>query len=576
MTTPLPQAAVTLRAALEERADSMSSAAQMALSFLTEQGTLETAHRDLIRVQESALAVYRTVHEQLTVKHFTAVGKPPHEEMQRIRHDLRSMLQNVLLRCEMVAEDTALPQPLHEELSNIREHARACVAAINTSRDAEPAEDVTPHLLGAIEEIPPSVDAPVPADSASAHILVADDSANSREMLGRFLTRLGHTVMHATTGREAVTCAQAEEFDLILLDLVMPELNGFQVLDALRALGLLNHTPVILISGMDTEANAIRGIELGAEDFLPRPVDLKLLRARVNAVLERQRLRERELGQYFTPKLARHLLRHPEVLAAGRRAEVTVLFCDIVGFSRVSEKLGPEETIRWVGAVLTAMSACVMAEDGVLVDYTGDQIMALWGAPHPQEDHANRACRCAAGMLDALPALDECWREVVGQNTEVTIGINTGEAFVGNIGTPQKFKFGALGNTVNLASRVQSATKYVRARAIFTGSTKARLQDPVPSRRLGKVRVNNIAAPVELHELRAADDHSMQELTVSYESALASYERRELHATSALLGRMLVEFPQDGPSLLLMSRAVQEMLRNDSTAFDPVWTLPGK
>lgn len=575
MNAPLPKDATALRAALEEQADAMSSAAQMALAGLAEETGQAMVQKDLMRVQESALAIYSMVHEQLTARHFSTLTKSPSDELHRIRHDLRNLLQNVLLRCEMVAEEDTLPEVVREELTDIRRSARDCVAVLNSNRDAATTEDVTPHLL----EVPGNA-APLAvkasSQTAAANILVADDNASSREMLGRFLTRLGHSVTYASTGREALQCAQTDEPDLILLDLVMPELNGFEVLDALRSLGILSHTPVILISGMDTEVNAVHGIELGAEDFLPRPVDLKLLRARVNASLERLRLRERELAQYFTPKLARHLLRHPELLADGRSVEVTVLFCDIVGFSRVSEKLGPQGTIRWVGAVLTAMSGCVMEEDGVLVDYTGDQIMALWGAPHPQPDHADRACRCAAAMMAALPELDEVWREVIGQSTEVTIGINTGEAFVGNIGTPQKFKFGALGNTVNLASRVQSASKFVRARALLTGATKERLQEPVTSRRLGQVRVNNIAAPVELHELCVGLAPGMEKLTADYERALGCYERMELHASSALLGGVLMEFPKDGPALLLMSRTVQDMLRDDAAAFDPVWTLPGK
>jgi len=564
MSAPLPSTAAALRAALEEYADSMSSAAQLALESC---GPECGANRDLSRVQECAEAVYRIVHEQLSARHFAAVRTTAEEELHRIRHDLRNLLQSVLLRCELAGEDHGLPDHVRADIAGIHRCARDCVAALNQNREEMATGDVMAHPIVPEDALPATP--PAPGRAFPSRILVADDSAQSRELLTRFLTREGHTVITAANGVEALRCLQAEEFDLILLDILMPEMNGFEVLGELRRLGTLNCTPVILISGMDEETYAVRGIELGADDFLPRPVNLKLLRARVNSSLERQRLREQELAQFFTPKLARHLLRHPEILATGRSTEVSVLFCDIVGFSRVADRIGPDQTLHWLSAVLGAMSGCVMAEDGVLVDYTGDQIMALWGAPHDQPDHADRACRCATAMQHALPALSENWRGVTGQDTEVSIGISTGPAFVGNIGTEQKFKFGALGNVVNIASRVQGATKFVRAGVLFTGQTRARLQEQFPSRRLGRVRVNNIEAPVELHELSAGPSDKFRQLAAAYESALARCEAGDLESGSAQLCSLLEDFPDDGPSLLLMSRTI-------GADFDPVWTLPGK
>lgn len=567
MSAPLPSSAASLRAALEESADSMSSAAQLALESVAECGAEPGVRRDLQRVQECADAMYRIVHEQLSARHFAAVQTTAEEELHRIRHDLRNLLQSVLLRCELAGEEAALPEILRADIAGIHRSARACVAAVNDNRDAMATGDVTAHPAEPDDSFP-AVSA-APERAVPSRILVADDSAQSRELLTRFLTREGHTVTTAADGREALQCVQAREFDLILLDIQMPELNGFEVLVELRRLGTLACTPVILISGMDEETYAVRGIELGADDFLPRPVNLKLLRARVNSSLERQRLREQELAQYFTPQLARHLLRHPEILATGRSTEVSVLFCDIVGFSRVADRLGPDATLHWLSAVLGAMSDCVMAEDGVLVDYTGDQIMALWGAPQDQPDHADRALRCAAAMMRALPALNEEWNAITGQETAVSIGINTGAGFVGNIGTPQKFKFGALGNVVNIASRVQGATKFVRASVLFTEPSRRALRTPVASRRLGHVRVNNIEAPVELHELFATPQPDSARLAAGYEAALSKCETGDIETASALLCDLLEDFPDDGPSLLLVSRTI-------GADFDPVWTLPGK
>ena len=165
----------------------------------------------------------------------------------------------------------------------------------------------------------------------------------------------------------------------------------------------------------------------------------------------------------------------------------------------------------------------------------------------------------------------------VGFPTQVSVGINTGEAFVGNIGTPQKFKYGALGNTVNLASRVQGACKYARARVLVTGNTIDRLTGPLNNRRLGQIRVTNIAAPVHIHELApSTEDAAWQQLTREFSTALTLFEAGEFRKASSVLGSLLEEYPNDGPSLLLMSRAVTELLRHDSSKFDPVWELPGK
>src|SRR5262249_50804709 len=144
--------------------------------------------------------------------------------------------------------------------------------------------------------------------------------------------------------------------------------------------------------------------------------------------------------QFFTPELARYLAERPGMLD-GRDVEVTVLFADVRGFSAVSEKLGPAGTMEWIRDVLGALSVCVRDEGGVLVDYIGDELMARWGAPGEQPDHAAGACRAALAMRARVPVLNERWQPKVGEPLGVGIGIHTGTARVGNVGTPQKFKY---------------------------------------------------------------------------------------------------------------------------------------
>jgi adenylate cyclase len=280
-----------------------------------------------------------------------------------------------------------------------------------------------------------------------------------------------------------------------------------------------------------------------------------------------------QMEQFFTPSLSRELAARPDLLE-GRDCEVTVLVCDIRGFSRISERLQPATTLEWLRDVLGALSECVLDRDGVLVDYTGDEIMAMWGAPGDQPDHARIACEAAVAMIGRLPELNVRWQSVVQEPIGLGVGVNTGPARVGNTGSVRKFKYGPHGNMVNLASRVQGATKYLKSPVLITGPTRERLGDAFPTRRLCRVRVVNIGQPVELFQLALAADANWLRLKAQYEAALEVFERREFLKAMSILGPLMPDYPDDGPSGLLMGRAVEA--HQASGEYDPVWTLPGK
>jgi adenylate cyclase len=281
-----------------------------------------------------------------------------------------------------------------------------------------------------------------------------------------------------------------------------------------------------------------------------------------------------QFEQFFTPELARQLAVEPDLLE-GRDCEVTVLFCDIRGFSRFSETLGPAKTVQWVRDVMSALSDCVLAHHGVLVDYIGDELMAMWGAPENEPRHASLACKAGLDMLHCLPALNAQWSETLGGAMDLGIGINSGPARVGNTGSRHKFKYGPLGNTVNLASRVQGATKYLRARLLITGSTQARLAEDFAARRLCPVRVVNIGEPVILYELAPADQTGWLDLKQAYEQAFDAFQRGNFRQAAQIAANILATHPDDGPTIVLLSRAGQS-LASPGEVFDPVWELPGK
>jgi adenylate cyclase len=278
--------------------------------------------------------------------------------------------------------------------------------------------------------------------------------------------------------------------------------------------------------------------------------------------------------QFFTPELARRLLHQPDLLQ-GRDTVVTSLFCDVRGFSRISERLGPAGTMDWMGDVLSELSGCVRRHQGVLLDYVGDEVMAMWGAPDEQPDHAARACRAALDMLAGLPMLDQRWGARLGEPLALGIGINTGTARVGNTGSTHKFKYGPLGNTVNLASRVQGATRHLKCPLLITGETDAMLDESFVRRRLCRARVVNIAAPVDLYELALADRPGWASARVEYELALAEFERQQFRESALRLAGLRREQLDDGPALVLLSRAVNCMVE-EPVSFDPVWVLPSK
>ena len=190
---------------------------------------------------------------------------------------------------------------------------------------------------------------------------------------------------------------------------------------------------------------------------------------------EAARSMRNQFEQFFTPQLAK-LLEKDRGLLKPRDAETSVLFCDIRHFSRITESMSATETFEWINDVMTTLSECVLEFDGVLVDHIGDEIMAMWGAPVENPDHAKLACRAGLGMIRQLPELNQRWESKIGERIEIGIGINSGTVSAGNTGSRQKYKYGPLGHNVNLASRVEGVNKYLRTQMIVTGSTHVLLE----------------------------------------------------------------------------------------------------
>ncbi len=302
------------------------------------------------------------------------------------------------------------------------------------------------------------------------------------------------------------------------------------------------------------------------------------------------------LAGHFSSAIAEKLITNPELMD-GQDAEVSVLFCDIRGFSTVTEKLGAKKTIQWINDVLSELTQCVVDTDGVLVDYVGDELLAMWGAPVAQPDHARRAVDAALAMLAAIEVLRERWADILPQRFGAGIGVNTGTARVGNVGSQQRFKYGVLGNIVNVGSRLQAATKQLGVHCMISEATAqaaacedtstegiAGSSDESPegpprsfdwARRLAKLSVVGIEQPVDVYQLVHQPPSDWQRFCQEYEAALADFEELRFGEATRRLGELMQTHPGDRPCKLLLSKAVNH-LDEPIDGFSPVWELTQK
>lgn len=280
-----------------------------------------------------------------------------------------------------------------------------------------------------------------------------------------------------------------------------------------------------------------------------------------------------QFEQFFTPSLAKKLVNGGELLKASE-SEISVLICDVRNFSTISEHLSPTMISEWVQDVLSQLSEVVLECKGVVVDYVGDELIAMWGAPEHQPEHAEMACRCARKIMARMPSISDRWNEKIRHATHVGIGINTGQAFVGNTGSNIKFKYGPLGDTVNRAARVQGLTKYLKVDILITANTYKQLKDHDGIRRIGKARVVNIDEPIELFQV-LADPTTAHNVHANYESALAKLESGDLAEAGKLIKNIIDFDSPDHPTLLMFDEIIRRAISGQSSG-KYEWTFDRK
>lgn len=320
--------------------------------------------------------------------------------------------------------------------------------------------------------------------SAAGSVLVVDDDHLNRTLLARGLQREGHAVHLACDGEAGIAALERLDIDVVLLDILMPDLDGFEVLQRIKADPELRQVPVIMISGLEDTDSVVRCIEMGADDFLPKPFDPAILRARVNAGLDRIRLhrleRERVRGVFarFLPETVVDdaLARSGEDLRlGGERLVGTVMFTDLRGFTTFAEQNSAERVIDVLNRFLGDMGDTVLDHGGTLVGFLGDGLLAAFGMPIPSEDHADRGLEaCRTMVRDRLPAFNR-WLtdEGVNDGFAMGIGLNSGPVMSGNVGSERRLEYTVIGDTVNTASRIEALTKEVPYSVLVADDTRS-------------------------------------------------------------------------------------------------------
>jgi adenylate cyclase len=399
----------------------------------------------------------------------------------KLRHDLLTPLNAIIGYSEMVLEDldgSAGADVLRPDLERLLVEARHVLDRLNAIVDvgrfdagradvavghSDAAEAALASLLGTLRPDNKSV-----RPHESGRILVVDDSRSNRDLLRRRLVHEGHEVVVAGSGLEALKILDRDEFDLILLDLLMPEMNGIELLDRVKSDERWRSTPVIMISGLSEMDAVIRCIEAGADDYLPKPFNLVLLRARINACLERKRWYDREreyLARLKEEKerseaLLRNILPNPvvlrlqagETLIADRFEDVSILFADIVEFTPAAARMSPSQLVDRLNRMFSEFDILALQLGVEKIKTIGDAYMAATGLPEPRPDHAEAIVQFGLGMLTILERLNGTREE---DPLRIRIGIHTGPVVAGVIGH-HKFIYDVWGDTVNVASRLEA------------------------------------------------------------------------------------------------------------------------
>jgi len=442
---------------------------------------------DLKRILDASQALNRLVLTLLDPTVFQRrEGSTDLVEFRRkLRHDLRTPINAIKGYGEMLREDALgggadafvgdLDKMLKEaillldRIDGLMTHAAGDVpssdGAVNSGVAPIAPDRMVESLLASVRAV--ALDEADRTAAIPSRILVVDDNASNRDLLARRLQRQGHAVLQVEDGAGALAMVDAEALDLVLLDLMMPGISGYEVLTRLKADPRHRDLPIIMISALSELDSVVRCIEAGADDYLAKPFDPTLLRARVGSSLERKHMRDRErkmvealrtekerseqLLLNILPQAIVTRLNGREAVIADHVKEVTILFADIVGFTRITARLPAGDLVSLLNGLFSEFDQLAIEHGVEKIKTVGDTYMLAAGLPEPRDDHA----RAVADMALAMLAVVERTNRDLPVPLQMRIGIHSGDVVAGVIGT-HKFVYDVWGGAVNIASRMES------------------------------------------------------------------------------------------------------------------------
>jgi class 3 adenylate cyclase len=483
---------------------------------------LERCAADLEKLRKAGLDLQKLVHELLDSEVLAkpARGSGYDDFKSQLRHDLRTPLTALKGYGEMLLEEVqeASTATFADDLQKLLNAVKRLLARLDSLVELAsgevtelPGAESDAPLLGALgQSFRPRSDATGAEGTDTCRVLVVDDHESNRDLLSRRLARDAHDVVTAASGEDALALVERERFDVILLDLLMPGMSGYEVLERLKCDPRHSEIPVLMISALNEIDSAVRCIEAGAEDYIAKPFDPVLLRARVNACLERKRLRDREkvilqqlrLEKDRSDTLLLNILPEPiiarlnlgESMIADTIADATILFADLVGFTRLSTRLPASRLVRLLNVLFSDFDRLSVQFGLEKIKTIGDAYMVAGGLLVPCSDHAEAVANMALAMRDAL---QETSRRI-GEPLQLRIGIHSGSVVSGIIGT-HKFIFDVWGDTVNTASRMESHGTPDEINV--SAATYQKLQDKFTFHPCGRIDLKG-KGPMEAYFLR--------------------------------------------------------------------------
>ena len=490
-----------------------------------EVGLPASFQEDLGKIHSGGRELQALINEYFDESNLDQRRKDTHQ----LYHDLRTPVNHIVGYSEILEEE-AVGSDLARLLPDLAKIRRAAQTWLAQAESHLFGGGPTPAPWPALEPVllaPPAPDRPEELDllGRANHLLVVDDDEANRDLLCRRLQRQGFQVTLAEDGHQALAHLETGTFDLVLLDMVMPGVDGFAVLQRVRQTKSMSDLPVIMVTGRDSSMDVVQSLNLGANDYITKPVDFAVARARIRTHLLLKHAQEelrtkmeqvrrlaadlevrndfirRTFARYVNDDVVSSLLETPQGLElGGEKREVTVVMSDLRGFTGLAERLPPERVVELLNIYLGAMADIVTQYAGVVDEFIGDAVLALFGAPIRSDNHAERAVASALAMQLAMPAVNAQLRHLGIPPLEMGIGINTGEVVVGNIGSARRAKYGVVGSNVNVAGRIQSAT--VGGEILISEATAAPLRSILSLGRSITVHPKGVQLPVILHEVR--------------------------------------------------------------------------